>query len=224
MSDETAFLSRWSRLKRRTQVVATPETPSVEAVKAEPSEVVDDPAGLTNERDLAAAAPGPAPGEDMLELPPIETLMSASDFRPFMRPGVPDALRLAALRRLWALDPAIRDFVSPALDYAWDWNAPGGVPGAGPLLDSDDVQRLAARIFGDDTATATDSPENESKINAVSTAITPDPVSLPSRPDGDGRIEPVEPQDASPPAVAERHAAAAPAQVRTKRHGSAAPA
>ena len=48
-----------------------------------------------------------------------------------MQKGVPEALRNAALRKMWVLDPSIRNYVGEALDYAWDWNAPGGVPGSG---------------------------------------------------------------------------------------------
>ncbi|TCR66333.1 hypothetical protein EV560_104213 [Bosea sp. BK604] len=33
------------------------------------------------------------------------------------------------MRRMWLIDPAIRDFVSAALDYAHDYNTPGGAPG-----------------------------------------------------------------------------------------------
>jgi hypothetical protein len=35
------------------------------------------------------------------------------------------------LKALWR-DPVIRDYVGLS-DYAWDFNAPGGVPGFGPL-------------------------------------------------------------------------------------------
>jgi len=64
-------------------------------------------------------APGTAPGtasqteadrgdpNAIAELPPIESLGKDSDYRPFMREGVPQALRLAALRKLWASDPAL---------------------------------------------------------------------------------------------------------------------
>jgi hypothetical protein len=65
----------------------------------------------------------------------------------FLRPGVPADLTQAALRRAWVADPAIRDFVGPA-ENAWDFNAPGGVPGFGPLRAIDDVQRLAALVAG----------------------------------------------------------------------------
>jgi len=61
---------------------------------------------------------------------------------------VPEAWRAAALRRVWVMDPAIRDFVGPA-DYAWDWNKPGGVPFYGPLRAVDDIGKLLARVAGE---------------------------------------------------------------------------
>ena len=44
------------------------------------------------------------------------------------------ALRNAALRKVWTLDPAVRNYVGEALDYAYDWNTPGGIPGFGEIL------------------------------------------------------------------------------------------
>ncbi|MFX8512285.1 DUF3306 domain-containing protein, partial [Acinetobacter baumannii] len=72
----------------------------------------------------AGSATPPALEFDPASLPPVESLTPESDLAPFLRPEVPAALRQAALRRLWSLDPTIRDFVGPA-DYAWDYNAAG---------------------------------------------------------------------------------------------------
>src|SRR6185503_21147160 len=49
-------------------------------------------------------------------------------------------------RRAWVTDPAIRDFVGLA-ENAWDFTAPDGVPGFGPLAPAD-IARLAAHVFG----------------------------------------------------------------------------
>ncbi|MBL7309634.1 DUF3306 domain-containing protein, partial [Escherichia coli] len=81
-------------------------------------------------------------------LPSLEALTAETDLTPFLRAGIPAVLRNAALRRMWSLDPAIRDFVSEAREYAYDWNSPGGVPGLGPLLPSDDVQAMLGRLLG----------------------------------------------------------------------------
>jgi hypothetical protein len=47
---------------------------------------------------------------------------------------------------MWALDPAIRDFVGP-VDYAWDFNDPAGLPGITESL-TGDVTELLARAIG----------------------------------------------------------------------------
>ena len=65
---------------------------------------------------------------------------------------MPEHLRNAALRKSWALDPAIRNYVNPALEYAYDWNTPGGVPGGGELDAGVDVARLVSQIMGEPAA------------------------------------------------------------------------
>jgi hypothetical protein len=89
----------------------------------------------------------------------VESLTADSDFAAFLREEVPAALRNAALRRAWSLDPAIRDFVGPA-DYAWDFNAPGGVPGFSLDLPGD-VGRLLAQAIGLNASPPEDGPEQE---------------------------------------------------------------
>lgn len=121
------FLSRWSRLK---QEAAKPA--------AEP------PAPET--------APQPPPEGDALkalidQLPKIEDIVPGQDLSAFMQAWVPQDLRNAALRRMWSLDPAIKDFVSEALDYAYDYNAPGGAPGYGPITAGLDLVREAHALL-----------------------------------------------------------------------------
>ena len=130
MSDPKEFLSRWSRLKH-------------EAEQAEP-----DASGQAID-----PAPPPDPPPPVPELPPIEILTAASDFKPFLQAGVPESLKLAALRRLWSIDPEIRDFVGPARDYGWDWNTPGGVPGSGALPSAEEIARAVERILGVEEST-----------------------------------------------------------------------
>jgi hypothetical protein len=62
-------------------------------------------------------------------------------------PGRAGRSTQAALRRAWVAGPAIRDFFGLA-ENAWDFTAPGGVPGFEPLRAIDDVQRLAAQVAG----------------------------------------------------------------------------
>lgn len=116
------FLNRWSRLKQ--EAAATPEMAAESGA-----------AGLTE--------------EEVAALPDINTLTAESDVACFLRKGVPAALRNAALRRMWMLDPAIRDFVGPARDYSYDWNLPGGVPGSGPLEPGAVTAAMLRRVLGD---------------------------------------------------------------------------
>lgn len=138
--NDEGFLSRWSRRKREVAapmpapVVAQPEPGS------EPDDRPKDPeTGEIIDQDLVSS------------LPDIATLQPGADLSAFMRKGVPEAVRRRALRALWSADPAIRDFVSPALDYAYDYNAPGGAPGYGPLSDADIAQakEFLAGVFSD---------------------------------------------------------------------------
>ena len=88
------------------------------------------------------------PEFDLSSLPKLEELTSATDITAFLRKGVPEHLRNAALRKSWALDPAIRNYVNPALEYAYDWNTPGGVPGSGEIGAGMDVARMVSQIMG----------------------------------------------------------------------------
>ncbi len=89
------------------------------------------------------------PPIDLESLPKLEDLTANTDMTVFFKKGVPDSIRNAALRKSWALDPAIRNYVNPALDYAYDWNTPGGVPGAGELAPGTDIARMVSQIMGE---------------------------------------------------------------------------
>jgi Protein of unknown function (DUF3306) len=132
------FLARWSRRKlemRQSEPDAQPVPAPPPETDLQDSEPEPEEAGLTP--------------EEVADLPKIEELTPETDIRLFLRRGVPDLLRKAALRRMWSLDPAIREYVSEAREYAYDWNVPGGVPGNGPLLPTDNVEEMLGRIFGD---------------------------------------------------------------------------
>ncbi|WP_213285294.1 DUF3306 domain-containing protein [Bradyrhizobium sp. sGM-13] len=144
---DKSFLARWSQRKQ-------------EAKQTEPKR--DTPAAESGDSPAPPSAQAEAvePEFDLSTLPKLEELTEATDITAFLRKGVPDHLRNAALRKSWALDPAIRNYVSPALEYAYDWNAPGGVPGGGELGAGVDVARLVAQIMGEQTAETTNSDAN----------------------------------------------------------------
>ena len=227
-----SFLSRWSRRKR-----ASSSPPA--GVDSEPprgSEETTERAAATSPRlrgevdarsasgegasppaERAEKAPHPDPlpesGErefDPASLPPIESIDASTDVSAFLRPGVPADLAQAALRRAWVADPAIRDFVGLA-ENAWDFTAPGGVPGFEPLRAIDDVQRLAAQVAGVLPAAA---PETAAADEAEAPQASAQPELVPP------------PQDVAAPsegadAAAQKAASAAEHTQPRARHGGA---
>ncbi|WOH48603.1 DUF3306 domain-containing protein [Bradyrhizobium sp. sBnM-33] len=223
---DKGFLARWSQRKQEAkQTEPKRDTPAVESG--------DSP------------APSPAqveavePEFDLSTLPKLEELTESTDITAFLRKGVPDHLRNAALRKSWALDPAIRNYVSPALEYAYDWNAPGGVPGGGELGAGVDVARLVAQIMGKPTAETTNSVANsETEVLGPSPQPAERQLSAKSQEDhSEGSLrQPDEPstetelvseakRDTEEPASLRESEAAkcvAPQQ-RVRRHGTAKP-
>ena len=147
MSDQEDFLSRWSRRKREIAEEKSPsEKPAVEQAEKPAAQ------GAQENQAVAARAPGakapPEPEFDVSKLPSIDSIGADTDIRAFLQAGVPSPLRLAALRRAWVMDPAIRDFVGLA-ENAWDFTDPNAMPGFGALDAGTDVKKLVAEIFGD---------------------------------------------------------------------------
>lgn len=136
---ESSFLSRWSQRKREATL---PDADGAAAqanedVKASPAPIAES----IEEEEF-----------DLSSLPKLEDVTATTDITGFLRKGVPESLRNAALRKSWALDPAIRNYVNPALDYAYDWNTPGGVPGNSELAAGTDIAKMVLQIMGSDSA------------------------------------------------------------------------
>ena len=165
---DKGFLARWSQRKQ-------------EAKQPEPKQ--DAPAGESVESSGSPVALDDDTVEfDLSTLPTLEELTGSTDITAFLRKGVPEHLRNAALRKSWALDPAIRNYVNPALEYAYDWNAPGGVPGGGELGAGVDVARLVSQIMGEPAAETIKSEANYSENEAANSSTEssePDPPSKP---------------------------------------------
>ena len=83
----------------------------------------------------------------MTSLPSINSITLDTDIRAFLQAGVPEELKRSALRRAWATNPAIRDFIGIA-ENQWDFNDPNGIPGFGPLRDTDNIPMLVAQAQG----------------------------------------------------------------------------
>lgn len=170
--DETeadkGFLARWSQRKLEAkQPEAKPATPAAENIES---------SSLS-----APPSEDAAPEFDLSTLPKLEELTGNTDITAFLRKGVPEHLRNAALRKSWALDPAIRNYVNPALEYAYDWNAPDGVPGGGELGAGVDVARLVSQIMGDPAAETVKSDTNAADQTAGSIPDERDSLSTPQQ-------------------------------------------
>jgi len=196
MSDEE-FLARWSRRKREAEtVVDTPPTRPSEARNPEQSSVAEIPADA--EVDLSS-------------LPPIESITGTTDITAFLHKGIPAELSRAALRRAWASDPAIRDFVGLA-ENAWDFNDPNAMPGFGPLdYSAEQLEALVGRIVGSvrsaaESATAVaeeqghrsvDSgraPPRESRPDAPADLVVPQDSPMDDSPAASVAVQPESPQ------------------------------
>lgn len=109
--DDEPFLARWSRLKRageaKEEALPTASPPPAQA---------PGPAEARGEVPQQADSDLRPP----LELPDPDTLDASADFRVFLREGVPEELKIRALRRLWRVNPIISQ-VSPLVDYAEDY-------------------------------------------------------------------------------------------------------
>lgn len=133
MSEEE-FLARWSRRKHEAKANATPPE------SAGPGDAPS-----------TSSSPTAKDGEfefDLSSLPSLDSITAATDITAFLHKGIPQELTRAALRRAWAADPAIRDFVGLA-ENAWDFNDPNAMPGFGPLeCSSAELAALVDRIVG----------------------------------------------------------------------------
>lgn len=102
---------------------------------------------------------------DLSSLPKLEDVTEATDITGFLRKGVPESLRNAALQKSWALDPAIRNYINPALDYAYDWNTPGGVPGTSEIAVGTDIAKMVLQIMGSDPSNQSVEPDADAKTS-----------------------------------------------------------
>ncbi|OAI64373.1 hypothetical protein RSP795_04725 [Ralstonia solanacearum] len=159
---ESSFLSRWSRRKaadRRGEPEPDPAQPADEPAAAH---VVPVPA--------PAPAPVAAAVEPVPDAPPLPTLEDAArltpadDFAPFVAQGVDEAVKRAALKKLFA-DPHFN--VMDGLDtYIDDYSQPDPIP---PEMLRELRQATALRLFG---------PPDE----AGSTTVDSEPTTAPGAP------------------------------------------
>jgi hypothetical protein len=183
-TEDGSFLSRWSR--RKTEARQAPVEPPLPAAPPAEEEIFD-----------------PA------TLPSIDDLTAESDFSLFLKQGVPPALRTAALRKLWLVEPSVVNY-QPLVEYNWDFTAPG----YGELLPTDDVAKFVKTVFeGTRPATPDATPEIAETEPAQSQAL-PMPEEQPVAQADDmpsaAEAEPVPERQSEPLPPRRRHGGALP--------------
>ena len=184
---DDGFLARWSRRKHRSRAQGTPDsgsailpalTPAADAGAPAASDASVSTAGASGARDSGATAdPIADDGAPTDELPSIDSLSPASDFRPFMRTGVEPATRNAALKRLFS-DPQFN--VMDGLDvYIDDYGKTEPIPPA-----------LLGRLLGPHAAQASGSqwPESQSPQSQSPQSQSPQSQSPAGPPDSGGGV------------------------------------
>jgi hypothetical protein len=165
MTSSENFVLRWARLKNESDTGL-----KTEAVGPEPQQQhvasVDTETPSLRQKDEAAEEPF-----DPASLPSIEMITVDTDIRGFLQSRVPAALTRAALRRAWASDPAIRDFIGIA-ENQWDFNDPTAMPGFGPMQEMDDVPALLARALGGRDKLADMIPQIAAPVENAPPAVT----------------------------------------------------
>ncbi len=174
---ESSFLSRWSRRKaadRRGEPEPDPAQPADEPAAAH---VVPVPA--------PAPAPVAAAAEPVPDAPPLPTLEDAArltpadDFAPFVAQGVDEAVKRAALKKLFA-DPHFN--VMDGLDtYIDDYSQPDPIP---PEMLRELRQATALRLFGppDEAGSTTVDSESMTAPGAPGVAAGEGPPAQPGAP------------------------------------------
>ncbi|MFP3888772.1 DUF3306 domain-containing protein [uncultured Ralstonia sp.] len=186
MSDES-FLSRWSRRKSAERRGA----PEPEAPPA-PAEVVPAPVAASDPQPIEPApeAPPPPTLEDAAKLTP------ADDFAPFVARGVDEAVKRAALKKLFA-DPHFN--VMDGLDtYIDDYSQPDPIP---PEMLRELRQAAELRLF---------EPLDEDVVEPAGIEPAPD---APPVVTGEAPAEPIEPAAPADPDQITPHGDAKPPSV-----------
>jgi hypothetical protein len=133
MTDPENVLARWSRRKSDARAGERDVGPAPH----------DNDAGTPGSGSVVPS--DISPPVDLASLPALDSITSETSLRAFLDKGVPAELTAAALRRGWSADPAIRDFVGLS-ENSWDFNAPGGISGFGPLA-PENIRKLLAQMI-----------------------------------------------------------------------------
>ena len=120
------------------------------------------------------------------------------------------------MRKMWSLDPVIRDYVGPS-EYAWDFNQPGSMAGFGALGPNTSVADFLSTVSR--VLPAEDPPtpplQGTAAVEQTASVAPAEPATPPEPPRAADQVE-LAPE---PPAEADRGEQAPP----RPRHGGALP-
>jgi hypothetical protein len=176
VTDPADFLSRWSRRKRKA-AKALPDSDAGQAqddaLKSEADKGADVPPQVTatdkKKPPTRAETKPEEPVFDIAKLPSIESITAETDIRAFLSPGVPAALRQAALRQAWSADPKIRDFIEMA-ENQFDFNSGGEILGFDFSAPTGDIRRMVSDILGKDRETESETEAQPETAGSDGTA------------------------------------------------------
>jgi len=174
MTTHENLLSRWARLKRSANARRGPEPIG----SGPPDDVVAGTEAAFPRRQHNEIVDEPF---DPASLPPVETITVDTDIRGFLQSCVPAELTRTALRRAWASDPAIRDFIGIA-ENQWDFNDPDAIPGFGPLPEGHAVPGFLAKAIEAPGESSRTVPDGSSSAEPPPSAVADDePIGLGQR-------------------------------------------
>ena len=220
------FLSRWSQKKLAERSPSQAENLPDEEPSVEPDDLSEQEASVPEALSPDVNEEPTLSDEELAALPKIEEITAQTDLQQFMRRGVPKALKLAAMRKMWTVNPVISTYLDEARDYAYDWNTPGGVPGSGGTIDLADAARRVERLLSGrkppQSEEAIDSPTlDEPEPNPMPVAALQEPENAAESTSGDVATAPEQGEtlvvEKSKPSDTQIAASA------KRRHGSALP-
>jgi hypothetical protein len=175
--DETPFLSRWSERKRAVRAEAEGEGEAHEA---------QEEAHAESEEELEA-------NRRAAEAIDLETLTDKSDYAPFFRPGVPAALKQAALRKLWRSNP-----VFAVLDGLNDYDEDFAWPTSGGEMVRSAWKVGRGFLSGEDEAEAEERAAAKPVEDPLAERQQPRPIEAQASPSGESEPEAAEDSGAEP--------------------------
>ena len=140
------FLGRWARRKKEVQRQDIAQTDLILSLSKDTSADTETSPPSLRQAQGESLERTSAPVEE-LPLPSLDSIVPGSDLTAFFQKHVPEALRTAALRKLWVTDPEIKNFIEMA-DYQWDFNNPDSIPGWSSSVEGVDVKGMLEKVMG----------------------------------------------------------------------------